>query len=44
VLIQGRLLARSDPEAASELLSEAASEYDALAVPALAERARELVA
>ena len=42
-LILGRLLARSDPDAASAPLNEAAAEYEALAVPALAERARELV-
>jgi class 3 adenylate cyclase/tetratricopeptide (TPR) repeat protein len=43
LLVQGRLRARSDPEEAAELLNAAAEEYDALAVPALAERARELV-
>jgi hypothetical protein len=43
LLVQGRLLARSDADAASELLRAAADEYDALEVPALAERAREMV-
>ncbi|MGH2923579.1 MAG: hypothetical protein ACRDKH_06070, partial [Solirubrobacterales bacterium] len=43
LLVQGRLRARSDPEAAAELLNTAAQEYDTLAVPALADRARELV-
>jgi class 3 adenylate cyclase/predicted ATPase len=44
LLVRGRLLAESDPEAAAAVLAEAAEEYDALDVPALATRARELVA
>ncbi|MGH2984343.1 MAG: AAA family ATPase [Solirubrobacterales bacterium] len=44
LLVRGRLLADSDPEAAATVLADAAEEYDALAVPALASRARELVA
>jgi class 3 adenylate cyclase/tetratricopeptide (TPR) repeat protein/ribosomal protein L40E len=44
LLVRGRLLAESDPEAAAAVLAEAAKEYEALDVPALATRARELVA
>jgi class 3 adenylate cyclase/tetratricopeptide (TPR) repeat protein/ribosomal protein L40E len=44
LLVRGRLLAGSDPEAAAAVLAEAAKEYEALDVPALATRARELVA
>jgi tetratricopeptide (TPR) repeat protein len=44
LLVRGRLLAESDPEGAATVLAEAAEEYEALDVPALASRARELVA
>jgi tetratricopeptide (TPR) repeat protein len=44
LLVEGRLLGESDPELAAKLLNEAAEEYEALDVPALATRARELVA
>jgi class 3 adenylate cyclase/tetratricopeptide (TPR) repeat protein/ribosomal protein L40E len=44
LLVEGRLLGESDPELAAKLLGEAAEEYEALDVPALATRARELVA
>ncbi|HSD23789.1 MAG TPA: hypothetical protein VLB79_05610, partial [Solirubrobacterales bacterium] len=40
---RGRLLSDSDPDAASELLDAAASEYEDLGAPALAERARNAV-
>jgi class 3 adenylate cyclase/tetratricopeptide (TPR) repeat protein/ribosomal protein L40E len=43
LLVRGRLLAESDPETAAGVLAEAAKEYEALDVPALATRARELV-
>src|SRR5262245_37196405 len=43
LMLRGRLLARSDPEAAQELLDAAASEYEGLGAPALAARARETV-
>jgi class 3 adenylate cyclase/tetratricopeptide (TPR) repeat protein len=43
LLVQGRLLADSNPKAATEPLTDAAEEYEALEVPALANRARELV-
>jgi hypothetical protein len=43
-LVQGQLLAESDPAAAEELLTEAAGEYERLGVPGLARRAREPVA
>ena len=42
-LIQGRLLAASDPERSEAVLADAALEYEALDVPGLAQRARELV-
>ena len=44
LLVRGRLLAGSDPETAARVLADAAAEYEALDVPALATRARELVA
>jgi tetratricopeptide (TPR) repeat protein len=44
LLVRGRLLAESDPEGAASILAEAAQEYESLGVPALANRARELVA
>ena len=44
LLVRGRLLAASDPEAAARVLADAAEEYEALDVPALASRAREVVA
>jgi hypothetical protein len=44
LVVEGRLLGESDPELAAKLLGEAAEEYEALDVPALATRARELVA
>jgi predicted ATPase/class 3 adenylate cyclase len=44
MLVQGRLLAGSDPEAAATLLTDAALEYEELDVPGLASRARALVA
>ncbi|MSO41293.1 MAG: zinc-ribbon domain-containing protein [Solirubrobacterales bacterium] len=43
-LVQGRLLAESDPDAAQRLLAEAAAEYERLGVPGLARRAHEPVA
>ncbi len=43
LLVRGRLLAESDPEGAAAVLAEAAEEYEALDVPSLATRARELV-
>ena len=43
LLVQGRLLADSDPDAAEAALSAAADEYEALDVPALAQRSRELI-
>jgi hypothetical protein len=44
LLVEGRLLRDSGNERAAEVLAAAAEEYDALEVPALAQRARELVA
>jgi class 3 adenylate cyclase/predicted ATPase len=44
LLVWGRLLREEDPDQATRLLADAAEEYDALDVPALASRARELVA
>jgi tetratricopeptide (TPR) repeat protein len=43
LLVQGRLLAKSDPDGAARILEQAASEYEALDVPALADRSRELI-
>jgi hypothetical protein len=40
--VQGRLLADPDPDAASQLLDQAAAEYERLGAPALAARAREV--
>ena len=42
-LIHGRVLADRDPAASAALVGEAAAEYEALGVPGLAGRARELV-
>ena len=44
LLVRGRLLAAADDATAAELLGAAAEEYERLEVPALAARARELVA
>src|SRR5215210_8068228 len=41
--VRGRLLVDSAPEAAGEVLDEAAAEYERLGAPALASRAREVV-
>jgi hypothetical protein len=43
-MIRGRLLHGADPDAATEVLDEAAAEYEALGAPALAASAREPVA
>jgi class 3 adenylate cyclase/tetratricopeptide (TPR) repeat protein len=42
-MLRGKLLVESEPNAAGELLDAAASEYEELGAPALAERAREAV-
>jgi class 3 adenylate cyclase/tetratricopeptide (TPR) repeat protein len=42
-LVQGRMLAESDPERSAALLNDAAAEYEELDIPGLAQRARELV-
>jgi hypothetical protein len=44
LMIRGRLLHGADPDAAAEVLDEAAAEYEALGAPALAASAREPVA
>jgi tetratricopeptide (TPR) repeat protein len=44
LMVQGRLLASSNEDAASELLAAAAEEYESLGAPALAAQAREPVA
>jgi hypothetical protein len=44
LLVEGRLLLDAGEERAEEVLTRAAEEYEALEVPALARRARELVA
>ncbi len=41
LVVQGRMLLESDPDAAGRLLDKAASEYEELGAPALAARARE---
>ncbi len=43
LVVQGRLLLESDQEAATQLLDDAAAEYEELGAPALAARARETV-
>jgi class 3 adenylate cyclase/tetratricopeptide (TPR) repeat protein/type II secretory pathway predicted ATPase ExeA len=44
LMVRGRLLAASDPDAANQLLDAAAEEYESLGAPALAIQAREPVA
>jgi class 3 adenylate cyclase/tetratricopeptide (TPR) repeat protein len=44
LVVRGRLLLETDPDAAAGVLDEAASEYEQLGAPALAARAREPVA
>jgi class 3 adenylate cyclase/tetratricopeptide (TPR) repeat protein len=43
LMVRGRLLMESDPEAASDLLDAAGTEYEELGAPALAARARDAV-